>query len=479
MPEIRQISRSELEAMLADPDIPDEDIRPYLQLSTQSQSGFAPIIEINPQNVTSEGALEASLALPFANNISRWRRHARYKSKVKNWDGLKAVSEGDSWFQYPFLLDDVIDQLFDDYAILSLGAAGDLLRDIIKQDELVSCVAREKPDFVMLSACGNDLLGDGRLKRYVQPYDPARPPEDYLRPSFQDLLSDLLKNYEILVMRLHRGFPELKIFSHSYDFAIPESGRWLGRPLENLGILDRQLQRDIIKVIVERFHQGLETLEARAGLNGAMVLVDCRTVVGPSEWHDELHPDNTGYKKVASEFRKAIDDAFPKSTLEARPADARFVMANEYAGRDYALKMSERVNEDTLLAEIGRRATLAAVDPLAPQPYSAESVGGNEIGFETFKELGKRILARLSRELHKLLCGDSEEDEADREDLKQAFGLGEAAVTGAIVTLLTGSFGVLPGIAVIVAALLANRVLKPTAEETCTLWGETLAPDPA
>ena len=87
-----------------------------------------------------------------------------YRKKIAvGWSGLRIVSEGDSWFQYPFLLDDVIDQLFDQFAIFSLDAAGDLLQDMKKQDELSGAITAEQPQVVLLSGGGNDLLGDGRL----------------------------------------------------------------------------------------------------------------------------------------------------------------------------------------------------------------------------------------------------------------------------------------------------------------------------
>ncbi len=103
-----------------------------------------------------------------------------FHRKVDNgWGGLKVVSEGDSWFQYPVLLNDVIDQLFDEYAILSFDAAGNLLNDMVQQNEIVSAIAAENAHACLLSGGGNDLLGNGRLKQYLKKFNPDRLLEDY------------------------------------------------------------------------------------------------------------------------------------------------------------------------------------------------------------------------------------------------------------------------------------------------------------
>jgi len=127
------ISARELESMLLDIDVPDAQIRPFLIDSVEDSTPLNPVVKANPARVADVSPLEAAVALASLNGISRWRRHRRYLRKIDGWKGLRIVSEGDSWFQYPLLLDDVIDHLFDRYAILSLDAAGDLMADIMRQ----------------------------------------------------------------------------------------------------------------------------------------------------------------------------------------------------------------------------------------------------------------------------------------------------------------------------------------------------------
>ena len=78
-------------------------------------------------------------AIALANSLARAKRNIRYRWRIRTgYKGPRIVSEGDSWFQYPILLDDVIDNLIDDheYAVLSFGGAGHLIEKMQKEDEL-------------------------------------------------------------------------------------------------------------------------------------------------------------------------------------------------------------------------------------------------------------------------------------------------------------------------------------------------------
>ena len=137
------ISINELQAKLLDLEVPDKEIARYMQTDHVSSRPFAPEIVIAPEAII-ESAEEAALLLGSLNGISRWRRQRKYRRKIaRGWNGLRVISEGDSWFQYPFLLEDVIDQLFEDYAILSFGAAGDVLSNMVEQDEVSNAIREE------------------------------------------------------------------------------------------------------------------------------------------------------------------------------------------------------------------------------------------------------------------------------------------------------------------------------------------------
>lgn len=131
-----RITLRELRHMLRADDVDEKALRPYVELDAEGSNAFSLRLRINRDLVDDEG-LEGDVLLGGFNELSRkWRRFKHRAKTAFGWDGIRIVSEGDSWFQYPILLDDVIDQLSDDrHAIFSLGAAGDLLADMIDEDD--------------------------------------------------------------------------------------------------------------------------------------------------------------------------------------------------------------------------------------------------------------------------------------------------------------------------------------------------------
>lgn len=374
------IDARKLEQMLLDENVPDEALRPYLMESMQDSNPFQPVVEVNPDRVE-VGLTEAAVALSSLNGIARWRRHRRYRRKVRDWEGLRIVSEGDSWFQYPFLLTDVIDWLSEPYAVFSLDAAGDLIADMVRQGELITAVVSERPDVVLLSGGGNDLLGGANLARAVLPFEPGRPPEDYLSAGFDANLGAVLAGYTILFERLARIAPHTPVMCHVYDHAVPNQGRWLGQPLAMIGVVDPMLQRAIVRCIVDRFHVALGEL---AGRFPQVRLIDTRgSVLG--RWNDELHPTDGGYAAVAQLFADAIADATGTAQVEI--------------GGGAGIEASRlepglaRYSDDALLAELGRRRRLCeAGDPGLDEPLLifSSSLAGS---YPELREAGTKAVA--------------------------------------------------------------------------------------
>ena len=301
-----KISFQELQQRLLDLDTPESALRPYLELDENASSAFAPVVRVR-ESALRAGDEEGAVILSHLNGISRWRRQQRYRAQIAGWNGYRIVSEGDSWFQYPLLLDDVIDHLFNRYAILSFGAAGDLLSDMVRQDEVERAIAAEHAHALVISAGGNDLLGGGRLQQYLKPFAASRPADQYLNERFQPFVDGILDLYRGLFANLVQRFPNLHIFCHGYDYVIPNRGKWLGRPMESgPGIKDRHLQQQILRIIIDRYHMALELLARETAFDRVHV-VDCRGAVGNSSWHDELHPNDSGYGRVAQRFQQAID----------------------------------------------------------------------------------------------------------------------------------------------------------------------------
>jgi V8-like Glu-specific endopeptidase len=240
---------------------------------------------------------------------------------MKNWDGIRVVAEGDSWFQYPFLLKDTIDQLIDSdnfqYAIYGLSAAGDLLSNIVRQDEIREAIENENPHVLLLSGGGNDMVGDERITKMVHAYAANRKARNYPNAKFTEFLNELERLYRGIFNRVLSHKPHLKIVFHGYDNAIPQNGPWLGKPLAKRKIVNKTLQHQIITEMIGRFNDRLK--EITHDYPGSVYHVDCRNLIGPkSKWFDELHPKNSGYFKVARLFDETIKTALKEKT--ASPA---------------------------------------------------------------------------------------------------------------------------------------------------------------
>ncbi|MPR34375.1 caspase family protein [Salmonirosea aquatica] len=73
------------------------------------------------------------IKLWLGNQVETAQRRKRYRNLKKDPARLRIVAEGDSWFQYPILLQDTLDQLYKCYAIRSFAEAGDTLKNYVKK----------------------------------------------------------------------------------------------------------------------------------------------------------------------------------------------------------------------------------------------------------------------------------------------------------------------------------------------------------
>ncbi|WP_156921710.1 caspase family protein [Desulfovibrio inopinatus] len=317
-----RISVEELSKRLNNLDVDESELRKYFTVDEEHSGLFLPCLVINEQEVaidmaTPEGRSRSALLLNSLNDMSRFRRHLRFNRKVadSSYEGPIILSEGDSWFQYPLMLKDVIDWLSDDYAVRSLGAAGDTLDNMLDKDEYFTELQRLianhlHPSIVLLSAGGNDVLGGGDLKKHLREFDPVLTPAEHLESSYNDLLAKVEGQYDIVLRKLET-ISGLHIICHGYDYCIPNSGRWLGKPMEKRNITDPAFQRAIVKEMVDRFHACMRRLTKNFD---NVSFLDNRGVVTDQRWHDELHPVDEGYHAVALRFKEEIEQfAGPRS----------------------------------------------------------------------------------------------------------------------------------------------------------------------
>lgn len=328
-----KISLEELNRRLADPSVTDEELARYFDVDQKRSGPFTPVLTLNPETVsippTPEGTARSAALLNSANFIARLRRHVAYNARVGegSYRGPILVSEGDSWFQYPFKLSDVIDGLMQKYAIFSLDAAGDTLSNMFREAEYMEAIANTGASIFLFSGGGNDVVAGGNLAAHLFDYDPAKSPAAHLQPSFNVILDEAIGIYSRLVRQVAQKFPNVHIVCHGYDYARPANGPWLGKPMESKGITDPALQQAIARVMIDRFNEKLALLQLSSA---RLRYVDCRNTVSADEWYDELHPTNDGYRKVAKKFSTVIEELSQKTkAVDYRANKARAVTSTE------------------------------------------------------------------------------------------------------------------------------------------------------
>lgn len=365
-----KITLAELERLIADPATPDDVLRRHLVVDEERSQPYGPVLKPNPATVavpaTTESRTRGDIALASLNWVERLKRRLAFERKIGGgYSGPVIVSEGDSWFQYPVLLRDVIDNLMDDYAILSLDAAGDTLQQMVDQGEYLKSLTATGASIFLFSAGGNDVLGGGRLEAHLRDFDPDLSAEQHLQPSFDQLIDRAIALYDRILRSVEKLPSGVHTICHGYDRAIPNKGKWLGRPMVERGIVDPAFQAKIVAVMVDRFNARLKALARHFD---RVTYLDLRTVVGTDlkRWDDELHPKNPGYADVAARFRKAIEQV-------AKPRAMRSPVSRSTAARSAAIAARDpRPARATGRKGVSLHVGLNAIDPAHYQGSSGE-----------------------------------------------------------------------------------------------------------
>lgn len=138
------------------------------------------------------------------------------------------------------------------------------------------------------------------------------------------------------------------------------------------------------------------------------------------------------------------------------------------------LSSDHKISDTELFNVLGARAESLNREPESDIAGFHAAVELPEGIDDELANLGRRIFRRVEREVFALLCGTAEDDNADREKLRNTIGLGPDVVVAGIVSVLVSGLGMAPAIASVVAALLIRRIFQPTYEETCVFWRERL-----
>ena len=345
------ISFSELEEKLRDITIDEDELAVYFTADPSKSKPFAPVLGPNPELVelseVDEFRVEGAFAMDWANGIARWRRRKRFQQRDHDNDSrLVLVSEGDSWFQFPIFLKDVIDRLDDDYNIWSVGSAGDDLEGMVVNDpEYLEALEKHADRFqaFLFSGGGNDIVGEksgggSYLEEILKPFEPGRPPEWYLQTdAFGQRLNFIEQAYRTVLESVEREFTGKPVLLQGYDYAIPggfsgdtrdprwaKKDQWIGQYLrgETLQFQDVELERAVVRLMIDRLNEMQRRLCGGNNDGGAFsnaFHVDNRnTMRDIDDWADELHPTSKSFKKVVRNYLTVLNQAgvpVPASTV--------------------------------------------------------------------------------------------------------------------------------------------------------------------
>lgn len=312
----------------------------------------------------SEGQLEATSnantgMAGWLNRKSNNNRKKKFNKRIiKQKPGISykfIYAEGDSWFQFPYFIKDIIDWLNKkkEYLLYSEAAGGDWLTNIIYEGQYIPTLSVYKPRFFLISGGGNDLAGNNRLammvqRNYNQPKysnsselsDPFLSQEQkdliilaqpHITKEFYAFIWIMKAQYALLFSRLYSPDStqkDLISITQGYDYAIPETkhsfsiryplkplvnyyldnGQWLFRPLMIKGIREKDLQRALIMACIYEFNQMFISLAQDPRFKNVFH-IDCRGLATKEEdWYDEMHYKSHVFKKVADAYNYVIEN---------------------------------------------------------------------------------------------------------------------------------------------------------------------------
>lgn len=310
----------ELQRRVLEGEISADELATYFIQLPPDEESLSPRFILNPEKVIippEEATIESALLMNTANALYSWFRKKQYEKKLKAGGPnlIKVMAEGDSWFQFPKILHDVIDHIADrpDVAVRCFSAAGDVLSNMAAKPEFIEAIRSEKPKYFLLSGGGNDLVEGKGLRLLLKQFDPALKASQYPNERYAAFKARIARLYKDILTLIFREDPSIHVICHGYAYAIPDSSRgpWLGKPMEELGIQSRKLQLEIMTGIVDDIQGAIQKgiVDATRGTSWKATYVNCLDVIPKNDascWHDEFHPNNEYFGKVAAKLGALI-----------------------------------------------------------------------------------------------------------------------------------------------------------------------------
>lgn len=304
------------------------------------------------------------------------KREKKFYSRIKadqrfNVDSKTVVAEGDSWFCFPYHLRDVNDWLVENPAVnlYSTAAAGDWLSNIVYEGKYIEQLSLIEPDVFMISAGGNDFVGNLRLSYMLNKpeqhinHDTELHVEKLINDRFYALLWTLKTQYWMLVEGLNRShkFEDMLVITQGYDYVLPnkekvhnwnspvqaiinllsDTGDWLSEPLLLKGISNEATQKAVMRFIVDKVNEMFIELAEYRNADGSfrfpnLFHIDARNVAqGKEEWFDEIHMKSKGYRIMAQAYEEVIFRKLKPEQKVVQASELRLVSFASMGVRKY------------------------------------------------------------------------------------------------------------------------------------------------
>lgn len=248
----------------------------------------------------------------------------------QNPDYPAVLVEGDSWADHPLVPNlswNLHQYLGHKVNILNISQSGDLVFNMAhgKQfNTLKAYLASSHFDFdlLLLSGGGNDILVNDqpefKLERILKPSQQSDPRFFIDEGAWKASLDRVELSYVRILDAAKDANPHLKIHGHCYDYIYPRDkgadiivipdalGPWVYPVMQHIQVTDQQLQRNIIKCLLDDFAAMLGSLKARYPQfdfsNTLGILPDhSNWDLNLPNWDDEIHPNGKGFAKLVNE----------------------------------------------------------------------------------------------------------------------------------------------------------------------------------
>jgi hypothetical protein len=250
------------------------------------------------------------------------------------------VAEGDSWFAYPrkwiaFGADiNIIHQLenkisgTDTTNLLRLASNGDEAVDMTSGNQFKKLykILKKNQDHIKLllfSGGGNDIVGKNDMLPLLNDFEEGMSSLECINiERFENKLSSIILAYRRLIAMCEDMVPSAKIVSHTYDIAKPvnqgaeffwgliKTKPWVYPYMVKKNIPPR-LHLPIIEHMLENFGERLISLSVEKDIKDRLIVVNTQRTLRPGakqDWLNEIHPTETGFKKIHNKIYKVLRD---------------------------------------------------------------------------------------------------------------------------------------------------------------------------